>query len=206
MIKAEVVRLGEPAPRDNPRFVVTDLRQTPRFIYEKVYGARGDIENRIKELLDGLQIDRTSCCRFWANQVRVFLTAASEKHFASCLRLVSRTAVSGGKPLRHTKTGGTASTRVAGVLRMAALSLQRSDTALGAAFRRTARYKGGAVAIFVIARKLAVLVYRMLRFGQDYVDLGEAQYEARFRKRRLDSLRHTAQALAYTLTPAPNAA
>ena len=130
----------------------------------------------------------------------------SEKHFASWLRLVPSTAVSGGKLLRHTKTGGTASTRVAGVLRMAALSLQRSDTALGAAFRRTARYKGGAVAIFVIARKLAVLVYRMLRFGQDYVDLGEAQYEARFRKRRLDSLRHTAQALGYTLTPAPNAA
>ena len=69
VIKAEVVRLGERAPRDNPRFVVTNLRQTPRFIYEKVYCARGDIENRIKELLDGLQIDRTSCCRFWANQL-----------------------------------------------------------------------------------------------------------------------------------------
>ena len=77
VIKAEVVRLGDREPRDNPRFVVTNLRQTPRFIYETVYGARGDIENRIKELLDGLQIDRTSCCRFWANQVRVFLTAAA---------------------------------------------------------------------------------------------------------------------------------
>ena len=71
VIKAEVVRLGDREPRDNPRFVVTNLRQTPRFIYEKVYCARGDIENRIKELLDGLQIDRTSCCRFWANQLRV---------------------------------------------------------------------------------------------------------------------------------------
>ena len=77
VIKAEVVHLGERAPRDNPRFVVTNLRQTPRFIYEKVYCARGDIENRIKELLDGLQIDRTSCCRFWANQLRVLLTAAA---------------------------------------------------------------------------------------------------------------------------------
>ena len=56
---------------------VTNLRQTPRFIYEKVYCARGDIENRIKELLDGLQIDRTSCCRFWVNQLRVLLTAAA---------------------------------------------------------------------------------------------------------------------------------
>ena len=77
VIKAEVVRLGDREPRDNPRFVVTNLRQTPRFVYERIYCARGDIENRIKELLDGLQIDRTSCCRFWANQLRVFLTAAA---------------------------------------------------------------------------------------------------------------------------------
>ena len=68
VIKAEVVRLGDREPRDNPRFVVTNLRQTPRFVYERIYCARGDIENRIKALLDGLQIDRTSCCRFWANQ------------------------------------------------------------------------------------------------------------------------------------------
>ena len=77
VIKAEVVRLGDRAPRDNPRFVVTNLRQTPQFVYERIYCARGDIENRIKELLDGLQIDRTSCCRFWANQLRVLLTAAA---------------------------------------------------------------------------------------------------------------------------------
>ena len=77
VIKAEVVRLGDRAPRDNPRFVVTNMRQTPRFIYEKVYCARGDIENRIKELLDGLQIDRTSCTHFSANQLRVLLTAAA---------------------------------------------------------------------------------------------------------------------------------
>ena len=77
VIKAEVVRLARRAPQDNPRFVITNLRQTPRFIYERIYCARGDIENRIKELHDGLQIGRTSCCRFWANQLRVFLTAAA---------------------------------------------------------------------------------------------------------------------------------
>ena len=73
VIKAEVVQLAGRAPQDNPRFVVTNLRQTPRFIYERIYCARGDIENRIKELHDGLQIGRTSCWRFWANQ----LTAAA---------------------------------------------------------------------------------------------------------------------------------
>ncbi|MGH9373994.1 MAG: transposase [Vicinamibacterales bacterium] len=77
VIKAEVVRLNGRAPRDNARFVITTLRQTPRFVYERVYCARGDIENRIKELHDGLQIGRTSCCRFWANQLRVLLTAAA---------------------------------------------------------------------------------------------------------------------------------
>lgn len=77
VIKAEVVRLAGRAPRDNARFVITNLRQSPRFIYEQVYCARGDIENRIKELHDGLQIGRTSCSRFWANQLRVLLTAAA---------------------------------------------------------------------------------------------------------------------------------
>ncbi len=77
VIKAEVVQLAGREPQDNPRFVITNLRQTPRFIYERIYCARGDIENRIKELHDGLQIGRTSCCRFWANQLRVCLTAAA---------------------------------------------------------------------------------------------------------------------------------
>jgi len=77
VIKAEVVRLAGRAPRDNPRFVVTNLRPSSRFLYEHVYCARGDIENRIKELHDGLQIGRTSCCRFWPNQLRVLLTAAA---------------------------------------------------------------------------------------------------------------------------------
>lgn len=77
VIKAEVVRLPGRTPRDNPRFVITNLRQSPRFVYEQVYCARGDIENRIKELHDGLQIGRTSCCRFWANQFRVLLTVAA---------------------------------------------------------------------------------------------------------------------------------
>jgi hypothetical protein len=77
VIKAEVVRRPGRDPRDNARFVVTNLRQTPRFVYERVYCARGDIENRIKELHDGLQIGRTSCSRFWANQLRVLLTAAA---------------------------------------------------------------------------------------------------------------------------------
>jgi hypothetical protein len=77
IFKAEVVRLPGREPRDNPRFVITNLKPASRWVYEKVYCRRGDIENRVKELQEGLQIDRTSCCRFWANQFRVLLTAAA---------------------------------------------------------------------------------------------------------------------------------
>lgn len=77
IIKAEVVRLEGREPKMNPRFVVSNLRGSPRRLYEKVYCARGDIENRIKELHHGLEIDRTSCPRFLANQFRVLLTAAA---------------------------------------------------------------------------------------------------------------------------------
>jgi hypothetical protein len=75
--KAEVVRAADKEPKDNPRFVVTNLKQSPQWIYEKVYCLRGDIENRIKELHYGMQIDRTSCSNFWANTFRVLLTAAA---------------------------------------------------------------------------------------------------------------------------------
>lgn len=76
IIKAEVVCAQGKAPKDNPRFVITNLPQSPQWIYEQVYCQRGEIENRIKELHD-LQIDRTSCSQFWANQFRVLLTAAA---------------------------------------------------------------------------------------------------------------------------------
>lgn len=75
--KAEVVREGARTPRDNQHFLVTNLKQTPRWVYETFYCQRGDIENRIKELHHGLEMDRTSCHGFWANQLRVLMTAAA---------------------------------------------------------------------------------------------------------------------------------
>jgi Transposase DDE domain group 1 len=77
IFKAEVVRQNGKDPKDNPRFVITNLQQSPRWIYEQVYCERGDIENRLKELHQGLEIDRTSCTKFWANQFRVLTTAAA---------------------------------------------------------------------------------------------------------------------------------
>jgi hypothetical protein len=77
VIKAEVVCHPGRKPKDNARFVVTNLTASPKHIYEKVYCARGDVENRIKELLYGMNIDRTSCHRFFTNQFRALLSAAA---------------------------------------------------------------------------------------------------------------------------------
>ena len=77
LIKAEVVRLEGREPKDNARFVVTNLPRSPKHLYERVYCARGEIENRLKELHHGLEIDRTSCTRFLANQLRGLITAAA---------------------------------------------------------------------------------------------------------------------------------
>lgn len=76
IVKAEVVRFpGRPA-RDNDRYVVTNLTLKPERIY-RIYRGRGDMENRIKELHHDLEVDRTSCTDFKANQFRVLLTAAA---------------------------------------------------------------------------------------------------------------------------------
>lgn len=89
IIKAQITYHSGRKPKDNPRFVITNLKGTPQRIYEVIYCARGDIENRIKELKYGLEIDRTSCTSFFANQLRVIMTAAAYILFQE-LRLHAR--------------------------------------------------------------------------------------------------------------------
>jgi DDE family transposase len=70
--KAEVTEQGS-----NPRFVVTNMEGDAQRLYDEVYCARGEMENRIKEQQLGLFSDRTSCHGWWANQFRVLLSAAA---------------------------------------------------------------------------------------------------------------------------------
>jgi hypothetical protein len=77
VIKAEVVHYPGRELRDNPRFVVTSLGGSARHVYTQVYVQRGDLENRVKELKLNLDLDRTSCSRFLANQFRMLMTAAA---------------------------------------------------------------------------------------------------------------------------------
>jgi hypothetical protein len=76
VFKAEVLHAEGKSPRDNARFVVTNLRHKPERVW-KIYCHRGDSENRIKELKNDLDVDRTSCTSFLANQVRVLLTSVA---------------------------------------------------------------------------------------------------------------------------------
>ena len=68
--KLEVTEQGR-----NPRFVVTNLNGDAQTLYDKVYCARGDMENRIKEQQLGLFADRTSAHAWWANQFRLLLSS-----------------------------------------------------------------------------------------------------------------------------------
>ena len=107
---------------------------------------------------------------------------------------------SGGNAVKNKKRGS-ASTRVAEALRMAALSMRHSETALGAYYRQIARRIGGDVAVFATARKLATLIYRMLRWGQPYVDEGAAAYEKRYQESRVKYLAAMANDLGYQVSP-----
>ena len=74
IIKSEVTRYPGRAPRDNARYVVTNLDGRPEAIYCRIYAPRGDMENRIKEAKEALRIDRLSCSSMLANQLRLLLT------------------------------------------------------------------------------------------------------------------------------------
>jgi transposase len=126
----------------------------------------------------------------------------TEKQFVQHVTLAPHRPTSGGKPVK--KKRGSTSTRVAGALRMAALSLRHSQTALGAYYRQIARRIGADVAVFASARKLATLIYRLLRWGQPYVDEGAAAYEKRYQEARIKSLIAKAKDLGYQLTPEPS--
>ncbi len=96
IMKAEVVQYPGRAPRDNPRFVVTNLLLLAEAVYT-VYRQRGDVENRYKELKDSLGLGRTSCPRFLANQFRVLLTAIAYVLFQTLQQYAQRTAAAGAQ-------------------------------------------------------------------------------------------------------------
>jgi transposase len=123
------------------------------------------------------------------------------KHFTSWLALAPGNKISGGK-LLSSKTRRS-SNRGAALLRIAAVNVGRTQTALGAFYRRLAARAGKAKAVTATARKLAVLFYNAIRFGRDYLDPGADYYEDRYRKRVIRSLHRRAAQMGFVLVEAP---
>ena len=121
----------------------------------------------------------------------------SENHFASWLELAPRRDVSGGKVLRHKSRKS--NNRVANALRMAAQSLWRSDSYLGARYRHLKARLGPQKAVKAMARYLACLIYRLLTKGQAYVDRGAAHFQSKRSERELLTLRRKAAELGMEL-------
>ena len=145
MIKAEVVWHHGRVPRDNPRFVITNLRQTPAWIYTHGYGARGDSENRFKALKHALAFGRTSCTRFWANQLRVTLTAAAFVLFQELQLHADRTARRGAQVPRLRQALITIGVQVVRAVRRIVLHFPRSHPD-AVSWARLARALGAAPA------------------------------------------------------------
>lgn len=123
-------------------------------------------------------------------------------HFTSWLCLSPGNKISGGKVL-SSKTKRSSS-RIAAALRLAATTIGRSDTALGAFYRRLSSRIGKAKAVTATARKLAILFYNALKYGQKYTDPGANYYEERHRNRVLDGLKRRAKSMGYILHEDPD--
>jgi transposase len=119
------------------------------------------------------------------------------KQFASWLGLCPGNKVSGGKRLSgKTKPSNN---RAAATLRMAAFTLYRSQTSLGAYLRRLKSQKGPMKAITATAHKLAKIIYNMLRDGVEYKEAGQTYYEEQYRGRVLRNLRKKAAEFGFNL-------
>lgn len=125
---------------------------------------------------------------------------ANAKAFASWLALCPGNKISGGKIL-SSKTRPS-DNRTAQALRMAAATLYRSKTALGAFFRRVRARLGAPKAITATAHKLARILYRMLATGENYRELGENYYEQQYQARVVANLTKRAEEFGFILVPA----
>jgi hypothetical protein len=121
----------------------------------------------------------------------------SEKHFCSWLALSPEHRITGGR-VKNRRTRRSKN-RVATALRLAAQSLHSSKSALGGFFRRVRAKHGAPKAITATARKLACLVYRMLRYGMEYVDGGQQLYEQQYKEQQRKYLDKRAAALGFQL-------
>jgi transposase len=121
----------------------------------------------------------------------------TEKRFCSWLGLCPDNRISGGKVL-SSRTRRVIN-RVADALRLAATTLERSQSALGGFYRRMKARLGAAEAVTATAHKLARIIYRLIKHGEAYVRQGMEAYEQKFQARKLAALRKTAKTMGFEL-------
>lgn len=125
----------------------------------------------------------------------------TEKHFTSWLNLAPGTKITGGKRLSGRRPP--AKNRVGQALRQCAVAVGRTESALGAFYRRLSARIGATKAAVATARKLGVLIYRALKYGQAFVETGLAVYEKQQQDRQIRNLQKRAAALGFQLQPVP---
>ncbi len=190
------VRAGEqvsPLPKARTK---TKQVNAPSFdVRAALYGVLGVDLTQIHGLGPSLALKLIGEC---GTDLRAWPTA---KHFTSWLCLAPGNRISGGK-LLSSRTRRSSS-RASALLRLAATTIGRSETALGAFYRRLSSRIGKQKAVTATARKIAVLFFNTLRFGLTYRDQGAAAYEERYRIRVLANLKRRAKTLGFALAPIP---
>lgn len=192
------LRQASPSPAGKPPPVRTPKKQSNALSFDAraaLHGLLGCDLTRIHGLGPYLALKLVGECgtnlSAWPNA----------KHFTSWLCLAPSNKISGGKVLSsRTRRSGS---RAAALLRLAAVAVGRSETALGAFYRRLSGRVGKAKAVTATARKIAVLFYNTLRHGMEYSDPGASHYEERYRRRVLTNLERRAKSLGYVLQQAP---
>ena len=193
-LKAMDAKVGATQLAPAPRRMRWPRKHEPRFnLREQLYRITGVDLTQI----DGVDVQTAQTV---ISEVGVDMSRwKSEKQFASWLGLCPDNRISGGKVLKR----GTRQVvnRASTALRLAAWGLLRSQSALGAKFRRLRSRLGAPKAITAMAHLLARLIYRMLKYGHEYVDKGMEYYETKYRQQQLQWVAKQASALNMQLIP-----
>jgi transposase len=195
--KLACLRGSEEATPPSPRRRMPQQANAPAFdVQRALYALLGKDLTQIHGLGPYLALKLVAEC---GDDLSAWPTA---KHFTSWLCLAPSNKISGGKMLSsRTRRSGS---RVAALLRLAAVAVGRTETALGAFYRRLSARIGKAKAVTATARKIAVLFYNALRNGMDYVDPGASYYDARYRERAISNLHRRAKAFGFVLQTDPS--
>jgi len=194
-------RLQELTPLERPHLTVPPLANREK--RQTMQKRHQEAKRRVRYRMIGA--DLTAIDGIGVETAEVFVSEygpdlskfATEGEFVKHIGLAPHRPVSGGKVLK--KRRQEKGTRTAEVLRNAASALKASRSALGAYYRRMARRKDSAIAVFATARKLAQAIFRLLRHGQAYLDIGQAEYERRYEAAHLRALQARAKQSGYAL-------